>query len=164
MSAGAHRIRRHPHIVAEAPRQLRGERRERARPARLRRERLGLQFEQPRPAVGAFERAPGRSAEVGELLGERVLGEMRLERIGDRRCDAGDGIEPQHAHQEPMHVHRRVPVVAAVERRMQAALAELFARTGHEMLDVPRVFAHDVRERNARQPACKLLGQHCNRY
>src|SRR5438067_1809664 len=59
-----------------------------------------------------------------------------------------------------MHVHRRVPVVAAVERGMQAALAELFARPGHEMLDVARVLAHDVRERDAREGAGELFAQH----
>src|SRR5436190_24391250 len=53
-----------------------------------------------------------------------------------------------------------MPVVAAIERRMDDALAQRLLRVRREVLDVPRVLAHDIRERDAGEAGTELLGEH----
>src|SRR5205085_6408363 len=62
--------------------------------------------------------------------------------------------------EEPMHVYGRVPVIAAIERRMKDPLTRFVVGVRREVLDVPRVLAHDVRERDACQAGRELFGQH----
>ena len=51
---------------------------------------------------------------------EGVDGEPLVERGGDRRGLGNPRCESQDPHQEPVHVHRGVPVVGAAERRVHA--------------------------------------------
>src|SRR4051812_16350215 len=53
-----------------------------------------------------------------------------------------------------------MPVVAAVERGMRFALRRHHGRLSHEVLDMPWVFAPDVRDPDAREAGGELLGKH----
>ena len=57
-------------------------------------------------------------------------------------------MQAARAHEQPVHVHRRVPVVAAVERRMQRARWARVAVTGQHVIGLVRVRLLDIGERD----------------
>jgi len=59
-------------------------RRKRSRPARLQRECLGLQLEQPGPAVWPLERAAGRAAEIVQFGCDIRFREVDVQRVADQ--------------------------------------------------------------------------------
>ena len=96
--------------------------RARLRQRRRRRRELLREREQPRPAVRPLERLRAAAAAGTRPRRRRCAGVMCAAstraicgRSGKRRVAA------RRAHEQPVHVHARVPVVAAVERRMQLA-------------------------------------------
>ena len=124
--------------------------------------RFGLQFEHPRPSVGTLEGPPAGPVEVG-LLGCQAF--SRQVCVQDSRYRSGLrqlGIQTSDAQQQPVHVHRRMPVVAAVEGRMDPARREVAMRRVEQVVELAGVFARDVCERRLceacheveRQPAC----------
>ena len=56
--------------------------------------------------------------------------------------------KPQRPHQQPIAVHAAVPVEAAEEDRMQRARPEHVLGAFHDMVELVRIFAGDVDERD----------------
>src|SRR5271165_7454244 len=80
---------------------------------------LRSQREQPRKTVRTFERGAILAFEVGKLAGD-IVGRQAL---SDRRARGGCvrriRIQVQEAYEQPMSVHGRMPIVAAIERRRE---------------------------------------------
>ena len=64
--------------------------------------------------------------------------------------------QPAQAREQPVHVHARVPVEAAVERRMQRARRTRVVGAGEHVVELVRVLAHDVGERDAREARARV--------
>lgn len=79
-----------------------------------------------------------------------------------RRADPLPGNQfwcgAQEADQQPVHLHTRVPVEAAVERRVDVSGPRPIFRTGHRMAQVVGVFPGDVGQRHLGEVA-RVLGQ-----
>ena len=114
---------------------------------------LGLELEQPGPAVRPFEGATPRPVEVGTLGCDACRRKVRVEPLHDRRRLGQAAMQSQHSHQQPVHVHGRVPVVAAVKRRMHFARRQVAVRRCQKVIELARIFAHHVGERDARKTA-----------
>ena len=57
--------------------------------------------------------------------------------------------DAEQAHQQPVHLHARMPVEAAIEDRRAGPWAEReVSRTGHRVMDVSGELALDVAERH----------------
>ena len=159
MQALAQRIALARQVVEIARDEHVGERRERAGP--------------PAVARGARARARGAtpirtSARNACGLGPREVGASRLrcslrEMAVEHRVDRGalgqSRMQPAHAREQPVHVHARVPVEAAVERGMHSrGRADVLGAAEH-VVGLRRIFAHDVRERGARERRGELSRQ-----
>src|SRR6185437_4640490 len=82
---------------------------------------LGCELQQPRPAVGALERSARGPRQIGELAADRGVREVTIEERNDIGARLQRSKTTKESHERPVHVHARMPVVAAVERRMQGA-------------------------------------------
>ena len=82
------------------------------------------QGKQPGPAVGPLKRLPGWPGAVGQFDREILGRQLVVEQV----CRSGLGcrqrLKPQHSHEQPVHVHGGVPVVAAKESRMERDMVE----------------------------------------
>jgi hypothetical protein len=59
-----------------------------------------------------------------------------------------------------VHVYGGVPVVAAIERGMEAAMVEGVRGTCEQMIQLVRVGTRDIRERDARKDCPQGLAEH----
>src|SRR6185436_7830349 len=109
------------------------------------------------PAVRALESV--RAGEIAQLGLERAGREMGIEPLSDGLRDRQRGIEAQQARQSPVHVDRGMPVVAAVERRVELALIERLAWRLEQVADMPRILAGHIRQRSAGERS-RLLFSH----
>jgi len=161
---GANRIRRGRHEGRKSSSEMRREQRNGLAPLPVAKaQQLGLQLQQPRPSVRALERATGRALEVGQLRLERRRRQMRIQLLRDLGGERQLRTRAQQACEEPVHVHCRVPVVAAVERRVQHALRPRVCGTREQMQHMTRVFARYVGERGTRKGERQWAGQsHAN--
>src|SRR5262245_63395507 len=72
-------------------------------------------------------------------------------------------VQGEHPYKQPVHVHGRVPVVAAVKRRVKHAGAPFRIRPGQELVEAARVGALDRSEEHTselqslRHLVCRLL-------
>ena len=145
-----HRVRRCTQVFLESPRQLGGERLHPGVPA-LEPDQLGLQLQEPGPPVRPLESGATRAIEKRQLLSDVRGGEVALEPRLDRGPLRDIPVQKEEPRQQPVHVHRRMPVVAAVERRVQHARAPFHIRPGEKLVEAARVRAPDVVERHARE-------------
>ena len=118
-----------------------------------------IQREKPRPAVRALEGARLRTREV-VALGRDVRGrEVEVEHGVDRGADRQRRKQPAHAREQPVHVHARMPVEAAVERGVQVARPAHVGGVGQDVILLGGILAHDVGERHAREGLGLVDGQ-----
>ena len=75
----------------------------------------------PRQSIRALEARAAVGAQVRDLLGHVPGGDALSQRLPRLRRERRVGERASQARQQPVAVHRRVPVVAAVERRRQLA-------------------------------------------
>jgi hypothetical protein len=115
------------------------------------------ELHEPRPPVRALERGP--VAQVRRLDLEVLHGEGRPERLSRGIGGGPRPPEAQQAHEEPMLVDARVPVIAPEERRMERARRPQVARTAEEMSRGVRILAVDVVDRDARHRGRELVGE-----
>ena len=102
------------------------------------------QLEQPRPAVGALEEFAVRGLEI-RRLGEHVLGrQVLVQHAADLGALGEVGKHQRQAHQHPVLVNARVPVVAAVEGRVQLARRAGVRGAVQRVLQVVRILPADV--------------------
>ena len=99
-----------------------------------------------------LERCAARPREVGDPRRDRLRRQMAIEELADRRACRQRGEAAQNAHKQPMHVHARMPVEAAVECRMQIARRLHVGRARQNLIELVRIFGRDVRERNRCEP------------
>jgi len=109
---------------------------------------FGGELQQPRPAIGPLERAAVRAREICHFRGNRVGREMAVEERVDRESARQIGKAAAQPHEHPVHVHARMPVVAAVEGRMKTPRRERIGVGGHDVIELVRILAVDVRERH----------------
>ncbi len=112
---------------------------------------LGGELQQPRPAIGPLERAAVRAREISHFRGNRVGREMAVEERVDRESAGQIGKAAAQPHEQPVHVHARMPVVAAVEGRMKSPRRERIGVGRHDVIELVRILAVDVRERQFRE-------------
>ncbi len=121
--------------------------------------RLAMEREQPAPAVRPLEAAGISAVEIGELArnvaGRQHLLRQRLDlpRLGQL------GKQPSHAQHQPPAMDAAVPVEAAEEDRVQVAGAEHVLRPFHHMIELMRIFASDVAERDRSEAAGNFGGE-----
>ena len=84
---------------------------------------LGRELQQPRRPVRPLEAGPPRPLEVAHLGRDVLHGQAAVERGAGRRREVGVGIQPRQTGEQPLPVHRRVPVEAPEERRRQTRAA-----------------------------------------
>ena len=108
---------------------------------------LGGEAQEPRETVGPLEARAPVAFQVarlgGELLRRQARGERRARPLRPRRL----GREAQEPRQEPVAVHRGVPVEAAEEGRGQLARRARVGVAVHHVRDLVRVLAGDAGER-----------------
>ncbi len=149
--AGAHRIRRIRQIPPKSLREGARQRRERLRAAAavvvgVPRQ-LGLQHQQPCPPVRPFERTAPRLLEIRQLAGDVLWRELRVEQGADARGFRQRRKRAQERAQQPVAVHARMPVEAAVEDRVERARALQVAGPAQHVVELVRVLTRHVSER-----------------
>ena len=159
--AMTHRIVEPGQIVAEAARERPRERPQGIRPASRRGERArryGLvEREQPSPPVWPLEGRSVRLPEIDEFTRDRRGAQVAREEFV-RAIGAGElGMPRQQRDDQPVLVDRRVPVEAAVERRVQRTRASVFTRTLEDVVRLVGELALDVVER-LREPSLRARG------
>ena len=102
---------------------------------------LPRQHQQPCEPVGPLERGPAGTPQILDLRLD-VLPGVRLSASAARAAAANSASgKSLRVAEQPVSVHRRVPVIATVERRRQRAW-RLGVRVGlHHLPDLVRVFA-----------------------
>ena len=134
-----------------------GERLQIGRPALRLGRVLALQLrreqEQPRPAIGALEALPVRLLPVIDLDRDVRRREVLVERRADARRLGERGKLPQEPHQHPVAVHRRVPVEAAIERRVQGSGRLHLGGVVHHVIELVGIFLLYAIEREPREAA-----------
>ena len=100
-----------------------------------------------------------RAGKVGALPGDLLGCELPIKEPADR-----SGVRPfweaaQHARQEPVAVHARVPVIAAVEDRVQGGGWTGIFRADQGMGEMVRVLAGDVAEHGGHEAVGNFDGQ-----
>src|SRR5262249_6346774 len=86
--------------------------------------------------------------EVGDLGRDLLLVEVSVEQGAHPRGERHGRREAIEARKGPVAVDARVPVEAAVEDRVQLARALHVTRAGHDMIELVRVLAGDMAERD----------------
>jgi hypothetical protein len=112
---------------------------------------IGGELEQPGPAVRPLEPAAQRRGEVRGLGGEVGGGQVGVERGADLGGLGQRGVRAQQADQHPVAVDGGVPVVAAVERRVERPRAADVVGAADRVLDVVGQLALDAGEREPRE-------------
>ena len=82
---------------------------------------LGIELEKPRQPVRSLEGDAARSSQVAHLRSDVRRGDALVECRSRAAGKRGVSVEARDARQEPVAVHGRMPVVAAVERGRQLA-------------------------------------------
>jgi hypothetical protein len=160
MGAGAHGIGRERQEIAKSLRDRPRQRRERPRPARIVRERqFRGELEQPGPAVGALEAARRRPVEIGALARDLLARELVVEQGAYVGGATHAGKATQQPRQHPMAMDARMPIKAAIEDRMQVARGMRILRPGQRMIEVVRIFAADMPERQAGEGRGEIAGE-----
>ncbi len=102
---------------------------------------LGAELQQPRQSVGPFETGAAGRLQVRRFALQIGDGQAPGQRRPRRLCRLRVRVAPRQPGQQPVPVHRRVPVVAPVERRGQlAGWARVFVAVEH-MRDLVGVLA-----------------------
>ncbi len=109
--------------------------------------RLGVEREQPGPAIRTLERAGISAIEIGKLAFDPGRDQHLVEQGFDPRGDLEARKQPPGTQQQPIAVDAAVPVEAAEEDRMQRARPERVLGPLHDMVELVRKFAGDVAER-----------------
>ena len=94
------------------------------------------------------------------IIGADVLGgEVRAEHAANLMRFGQVRVESQQAREQPVAVHARVPVEAAVEGRVERARRLNVARVVQNMLDLVRVLLTDAPQRQPREVRRLLAAQ-----
>ena len=99
---------------------------------------------------------------AGEVvgLGLQVLGRQVRPQHGPDLSRLGQvGEQTEQPHEHPVAVHRRVPVVRSVERRVEGLRALHVGRPGHDVLGLVRVLLAQSLEGQPGECRCLLPGQ-----
>ena len=80
---------------------------------------FGIELEKPRQTVGTLETSPALLRNEDQFSGHPLLGEVLIERRSGAGSEVGAGEFAGQASEQPVSVHRGMPVVAAVEDRRQ---------------------------------------------
>ena len=110
---------------------------------------LRRELQKPCPAVAALEGAAFRPAKIRDFRSYVRRRKVRVERPADQRRFGDVCLQPEDARKQPMRVHAGMPVEAAEERRMEHARRRDIRRAGHDVIELVRELALDVREREA---------------
>ena len=106
--------------------------------------RLGVEREQPGPAIGPLEPAGIGAVEIGELAGDLARRQHLVDQRLDPRAGRQVGEKPGDAQQQPPAVDAAVPVEAAEEDRMKRARPGNVLRPVQDMVELVRIFAADM--------------------
>src|SRR5205823_4613185 len=107
-------------------------------------------------SIWAFETSAAFAAKIRRFLFQIFSGQTFSQRIasgaGKRRIWKG----AQQSHEQPMSVHRRMPVVAAIKRGRKLAWRRHVCVAIQDMTNLVRVFLADTRERQFREALRRL--------
>ena len=162
MCADTHRIGRKRQEVAKALREDLGQRREHPRPRTVVDWSASScrQLQEPGPAIGALEAAGGRTSEIGTLGRDLVRHELhRRTTRGSRQQRREIRKAAQQSRQHPVAMDAGMPVIAAVEDRMQLARRAGILRSGKRVIDIVRIFTPDMAERDVREARSQFGGE-----
>ena len=108
---------------------------------------LRVELEQPGETVGSLEGDAPRALQVAHLGRDPLGREARGQRGARPRREGRVGIGAGEPRQQPVTVHRRVPVVAAVERGRQRARRQHVRVARQRMGELVRVLLVDAGQR-----------------
>jgi hypothetical protein len=97
-------------------------------------------LQEPGKPVGSLERLHARTLEICQFTGRVGGAETPLEFLDDDIFVDLPRAGVEHPHQQPVTVHRRVPVEAPVERRVQLTGWLQVLVTVHHVGDLVAVF------------------------
>ena len=108
-------------------------------------------------ASGRILRGVGRSAAVLALEERRIDQELLREQMVSKDTSSRYQVEicrsrPQQVHKQPMAMHSRVPVEAAIERRMQFSRRPELGVVIDNMIELVWVLPRDRGKRELRKP------------
>ena len=103
-----------------------------------------VQCQEPGPAVGTLEGLAGVTPQIAAFTGNLRCSELLIELVRHALDVWRARIQGNQPGQQPVHVDRGMPVVAAEEDRMQGARRSDFARVLHEMVGLVGIFRGDV--------------------
>ena len=109
--------------------------------------RVGTHFNTAFGLAFAWDYAAALARGVGKSLDAGVL-----ESLADFGGGQSSDITAQQMHEQPVAVHGRVPVVAAVKRRVQSLRRADLRGVAHDVCDVVRVLPAHAVEREPREP------------
>ncbi len=112
---------------------------------------LGGELQQPREAVGPFERRAACSFEIGDLPRHLLRREGRAESGSRGRDEPGGRVAAREPREKPVAVDRGMPVVAPEENRGQEARGPRVRVAFQRVRDLVRVFPGHAREREIRE-------------
>ena len=102
---------------------------------------FGREPQRPRPAIHPFKAPVFPWLEVRRLRREIRRGEVGAQPGANLRGLRQPGADPQQPDQEPMPVHRRVPVEAAIKRRVHGRRTHNVRRAAQHFRRLVGVFA-----------------------
>src|SRR5208283_4131946 len=118
------------------------------------------QLKQPGQSIGTFKAGASLSPQVRGFLSEVLCGQALPQLLPCRRNESSMRKSPDQPHQQPMSMHRIMPVVAAVKGRRQ------FSGRGHvsiaiqAMTNFVRIFLVHARECKIRKPLSRVDVKH----
>jgi hypothetical protein len=118
---------------------------------------LCAKHEQPGPPVRPLEASAIRLAQVGQLSSDLVRRELAIEQRRDARCDGSLGKPTFDRRQEPVCMHRRMPIEAAVEDRVQLAWRLEVLRPVQDMIELVGIFLLDMAQGDRREMCREAL-------
>ena len=155
--ADANRVAKLRQPLPDTVRSLGFERREHGGPAT----RVGIvpaaqlsgQLQQPGQSIGALEGRASGILEVSQLGGNLLLGEARGEGGPRGRCKRRRRVIAREPREQPMAVHRRMPVEATEENRRQAARRPHVRVAPEHVRNLVRILTMNAGERELREAA-----------
>src|SRR5207248_3150298 len=120
---------------------------------------LFAQLQKPSPSVCALERLTTRRAEVFDFGTDVCVRDVRAECVANLLRFGEVWVESQEAREQPVAVHGRVPVVAAVERWVQSARRLHLSGVVHDVLDLVRELLADAAQRKSREARSLLAAE-----
>jgi hypothetical protein len=118
--------------------------------------RFKVQVQQPCPTVGPLEPGGSRPIEIGELGSDFFRREAGVGELGDGRRFGHVGEQSAQGEQGPPAVDAAVPVEASEKDRVELARRAQVQVAVEDMVELVRIFARDMAERDAREPRGEL--------